>query len=159
MWFVYAFQNIKMRKHESKSEENAQNSSITTYRRGRRVLSSLSTRSMPKILVPLFEIIDTKMSMTEMSTSIPSKIFQLLFRYDFSPKHHPRATTFNTHKHIQMSNQYLNNLAQYVYKNGIILYYAMSKTHAVKLGKESTPGRGVIAICKSQQAQSWLIIL
>lgn len=65
-----------------------------THLSGRRVRSSRSTRSMPRILVPLSETVDTRMSMTEMSTSSPSSTFQLLRRYACSPKHQPSATTW-----------------------------------------------------------------
>lgn len=51
-----------------------------THRSGLSVLSSLSTLSMPRILVPELEMSDTRMSMTEINTSIPSRIFQLLLR-------------------------------------------------------------------------------
>lgn len=51
-----------------------------THRRGLRVLSSLSTLSMPRILVPELEMRDTRMSITEIITSIPSRMFQLLLR-------------------------------------------------------------------------------
>lgn len=47
---------------------------------GRRVRSSRSTLSIPRILVPLSETMDTRMSMTEMSTNKPSSTFQLLRR-------------------------------------------------------------------------------
>ena len=51
-----------------------------TYRSGLRVLSSLRTLSMPRILVPELEMRDTRMSMTEIITNIPSRMFQLLLR-------------------------------------------------------------------------------
>lgn len=50
------------------------------YRNGLRVLSSLSTRSMPRILVPELEMRDTRMSITEIITSMPSRMFQLLLK-------------------------------------------------------------------------------
>lgn len=66
---------------------------------GRRVRSSLSTLNMPRILVPLSETMDTRMSMMEMSTSSPSRTFQLLRRYACSPKHQPSATTWGRPLH------------------------------------------------------------
>lgn len=71
-------------------------SPAATYRSGLRVLSSRSTLSMPKILVPELKIRDTRMSITEIITSIPSRMFQLLLRYDLSPKHQPNPTIWDT---------------------------------------------------------------
>jgi len=51
---------------------------------------------MPKILVPELKIRDTRMSITEIITSIPSRMFQLLLRYDLSPKHQPNPTIWDT---------------------------------------------------------------
>lgn len=52
----------------------------SAYLKGRSVLSSLKTRSIPRIFVPLSDTIETRMSMTEMRTSTPSSTFQLLFK-------------------------------------------------------------------------------
>lgn len=55
-------------------------SSSSAYLKGRSVLSSLKTRSIPRIFVPLSDTIETRMSMMEMRTSTPSSTFQLLFK-------------------------------------------------------------------------------
>ena len=49
--------------------------------------------------MPLSETMDTRMSMMEMSTSSPSRMFQLLRRYACSPKHQPSATTWGRPLH------------------------------------------------------------
>lgn len=72
---------------------------LGTHLSGRRVRSSRRTLNMPRILVPLSETMDTRMSMMEMSTSSPSRTFQLLRRYACSPKHQPSATTWGRPRH------------------------------------------------------------
>ena len=59
---------------------HSSSSSSSAYLKGRSVLSSLKTRSIPRIFVPLSDTIETRMSMTEMRTSTPSSTFQLLFK-------------------------------------------------------------------------------
>lgn len=61
------------------------------YLRGRNVLSSLSTRSTPRILAP--PAMDTTMSIRDTKTRKPSRMFQLLRRYACSPTYRPMETT------------------------------------------------------------------
>lgn len=68
------------------------------YRRGLSVRRSLSTRSTPRILAPPADAMDTMMSMMDTKTRTPSRTFQLLCRYVFSPEKKPRATTCSQEK-------------------------------------------------------------
>jgi len=101
-----------------------------TYRSGRSVRSSRNTRRIPKMRVLDAAVMETTMSMSEMSTRKPSITFQPLRKYELSSSKRPPASTFeNTPRSTALAGRLLLMLEYLLHRGCVFVWFYVFVNH------------------------------